>query len=86
MLGIVLRLVIEGAVGEEGFAGGFFEQDGSLAAEEVFGFVTLFEGDEEDLALAVAPFGEEVGGREEDAGGVGEGGAEEHGGGAAVDE
>ena len=41
-----------GAVGEEGFAGGFFEED-LVVAEELVDVVALFEGDEEDFALAV---------------------------------
>ena len=46
--------VIERAVGEEGFAGGFFEED-LVGAEELVDFVALFEGDEEDFAFAGAP-------------------------------
>ena len=57
-----------------------------MCAEELVDVVALFEGDEEDFAWAGAPFFEEIVVGEEDVGGVGEGGAEEHGGGAAVDE
>src|ERR1700679_3581114 len=57
-----------------------------MGAQEVIDGVALFEGDEEDLAGAGAPAGEEVGVGEEEVRGVGEGGAEEHGGAAAFDE
>ena len=77
--------VVQGAVGVEGFAGGFFEED-FVVAEEMVDFVALFEGDEEDFAVAFAPGVAEVLRGEEDGWGVGEGAAEEHGGGAAVDE
>ena len=49
-------------------------------------FVALFDGDEEDFAFAFAPGVQEILRGEEDRRGVGEGAAEEHGGGAAVDE
>ena len=45
---------VERAVGEEGFAGGLFEQD-LVISEEMVDDVALFEGDEEYLALAGAP-------------------------------
>ena len=77
--------MIEWPVGEEGFAGGLLEED-LVVAEEVVDVVALFEGDEENLALAGAPDLQKIGVGEEDVRGVGEGGAEEHGGGAAVDE
>ena len=69
----------KGAVGEEGFTGDFGEEE-LAGSEEVVDGVALLEGDEEELAGAGAPTGEEVGGGEEDVWGVGEGGAEEHGG------
>ena len=75
----------QGAISDEGFAGGLLEDDLAVAEELVDG-VALFEGDEEEFAGAVAPLGEEGGGGEEDGRCVGEGAAEEHGGGAAVDE
>ena len=48
--------------------------------------VALVDGDEEELAFAGSPGGEEILRCEEDRWGVGEGGAEEHGGGATIDE
>ena len=76
---------IEGAVGVEGFAGAFFEKN-FVVAEEMVDFVAFFDGDEEDLAVAFAPGGEEILRGEEDRWGVGEGAAEEHGRRAAVDQ
>src|SRR5438552_18884138 len=76
---------IEGTVGEEGFAGGLFDED-LVISEEAVDVVALFQGDEEDLARAGAPGGEQIGRGEEDVRGIREGGAEEHGGGASIDE
>ena len=55
-------------------------------AEEAVYVVAAFQRDEEELARAGAPLGEELGGGEEERLRVGEGGAEEHGGGAAIDQ
>ncbi len=60
-------------------------EDDLARAEEMVDYIALFEGDEEKFARAASPLGEEVGGGEEEVWGVGEGAAEEHGGGAAVD-
>ncbi len=76
--GIGGGLAIQGAVGEESFAGGLLKQKGRGAAKEVVSLVALFEGDEEDLALPFAPLSEEIGGGEEDVRSVGKRGAEEH--------
>jgi hypothetical protein len=77
------RLSFYGAIGVEGFAGAFFEED-FVVAEELVYFVGFFWGNEEDLSVAFAPGVPEVLWGEEDGWGVGEGAAEEHGGGAAV--
>src|ERR1700733_15624576 len=50
---------IERSVGVKSFAGAFFEKH-FLIAEEAVDFVAFFDGDEEDLAIAFAPGGEEV--------------------------
>src|SRR5258708_15584610 len=76
---------IEWTVGEEGVPGGLIDEDLAVS-EEVVDVVAFLKGDEEDLAFAGAPGGEEVGGSKEDGRSVGEGGAEEHGGGAGVDQ
>ena len=57
-----------------------------MGAEQTVNVVAAFERHKEELAGAGAPLGEEFGGCEEEFLGVGEGGAEEHGGGASVDE
>ena len=57
--------VIERPVGIEGFAGAFFEKD-FVVAEETVGVVAFVDGDEEDLAFAFAPDGEEIRRGEED--------------------
>src|SRR5205085_12002174 len=75
----------ERRIGGEGCAGGFDERD-LASAKEAVDFVALVDGDEEDLARAGAPLCEEAVVGEEIAVHVGEGAAEEHGGGAAVDE
>ena len=76
---------IERPVGIEGFAGAFFEKD-FVVAEETVGVVAFVDGDEEDFAFAFAPYALEILRGKEDWRGVGEGAAEEHGGGAAIDE
>jgi hypothetical protein len=76
---------VEGPIGEESLAGGLFEEE-LAGAEEAVNFVAAFQRDEEELARAGSPLGEELGGSEEEGLRVGEGGAEEHGGGAAIDE
>ncbi len=63
---------VEGAVGEEGFAGGFGEED-LVAAEELIDFTAMFERNEEDFAFSGGPGGEELVVGEEDGWGVGEG-------------
>ena len=75
----------KGAIGEEGLAGGFGDEYFMVAEEFVYD-VAAFEGDEEEFAAAGAPDVEQVGVGEEDVRCVGEGGAEEHGGGSAFDE
>src|ERR1700733_4222545 len=77
--------VVQGTVGEEGFAG-TFQENNSFVAEELVDYFSFFHGDEEKFAFAVAPDGQEILRGEEDGRRVGEGSAEEHGGGAAVDE
>ena len=62
--------VVEGAVGEEGFAGGFFEED-LVVAEKVVDSSRFSSGDEEDLAFACAPGFEELVVGEEDGGASG---------------
>ena len=76
---------IEWPVGEECFAGGLLQEDWAVA-EEMVNFVSFFQRDEEELALAFAPDRDEISLSEEEVWGVREGGAEEHGGGAAIDE
>ena len=51
-----LVMAVEGAVGDEGFAGGLLEDD-LAGAEELVYFVALFEGDEEEFAGACCPIG-----------------------------
>ena len=79
----VFQFCFYGAVGVEGFAGAFFEED-FVVAEELVYFFAFFWGDEEEFSVAFAPGIGEVLCGEEDGWGVGEGAAEEHRGGAAV--
>src|ERR1035441_9522654 len=83
--GIRLGSLVQRAVGDEGFAGGLFEDD-LARAEQAVDIVAAFERDEEELARAGSPLGEQIGGRKEEGLRVGEGRAEEHGGRAAVDQ
>ena len=73
-------VAVEPSVRVEGFAGTFFEKN-FVVAEEMVDFVALFDGDEEDLALALTPGVQKIVRAKEDGRGVGEGAAEEHGGG-----
>ena len=82
---LVLFLSVEGAIGVESFARGFFDQ-GFVVAEEMVDFVVLFDGDEEDFTFSFAPDVEEILCGEEDGRGIVKGAAEEHGGGATLDE
>src|ERR1700755_1477211 len=77
--------IVERAIGVEGFAGAFFEED-FVVAEELNYFVGLFWRDEEDFSVTFAPSVCEILRREEDGWGVGEGASEEHRGGAAFNE
>ena len=67
-----LHSLVKRAVGEECLAGGLLQEDRAVA-EEVVDLISPFKGDEEEFALAFAPDRDEIGGREEDARGVGKG-------------
>ena len=82
---LVLFLSVEGAIGVESFARGFFDQ-GFVVAEEAIDFVAFVDGDKEDFAFLFAPGVLEVLRGEKDWRCVSEGAAEEHRGGTAFDE
>src|SRR5271168_5488811 len=67
--------VVQGAVGEEGFAGAF-EEKNLFVAEELVDYFSFVHRDEEKFAFAVAPDSEEILRGEEDGRRVGEGSAE----------
>jgi len=46
--------MFQGAVSEEGFAGGLLQENRAVA-EELVDFIAFFQRDEEDFALAFAP-------------------------------
>src|SRR4051812_29534500 len=75
--------MLQRAIGEERFAGGFGNED-LIFSKQAVDLVTFFERHEEDLAWPRAPDSQEVVRGEEDGWSVGKGRSEEHGGRSSV--